>query len=62
LDGSTGITLLMNKPAALRFMEFTRDPTFQMAGLIASWYLFDKVFDPVFTVALNILYPGLHYG
>jgi len=62
LDGGTGVTLLMNERTALRFLEFTHDPTFQMAGLIASWYLFDTVFDPVFTVALNVLYPGAGYG
>jgi hypothetical protein len=24
--------------------------------------LFDKLFDPIFTLALNLLYPGSHYA
>jgi hypothetical protein len=33
-----------------------------MAGILAAWYLFDKVFDPIFSIALNVLYPGLGYN
>jgi Zn-dependent protease len=61
LDGSSGVTLLMSERAALRFLEFTQEPMFRMAGLLAAWWLFDKAFDPVFTVALNVLYPGASY-
>jgi Zn-dependent protease len=62
LDGSTGITVLMSERTALRFLDFVRDPTFSMAGIIAAWYLFGKLFDPIFTFALNVLYPGSSYG
>ena len=62
LDGGTGVTLLMRKTTALRFLSFTREPMFQMAGMLASWWLFDKAFDPIFTLALNVLYPGLRYS
>jgi Zn-dependent protease len=62
LDGSTGITVLMNEKTALRFLEFIRDPTFSMAGIVAAWFLFDKLFSPIFTFALNVLYPGAGYG
>jgi Zn-dependent protease len=62
LDGSTGITVLMSERTALRFLEFVRDPTFSMVGIIGAWYLFDKLFDPIFTFALNVLYPGSGYG
>jgi Zn-dependent protease len=62
LDGSTGITVLMSERMALRFLEFVRDPTFSMVGIVAAWYLFDKLFDPIFTFALNVLYPGARYG
>jgi hypothetical protein len=33
-----------------------------MAGIVAAWFLFDKLFDPIFTFALNVLYPGSGYG
>jgi Zn-dependent protease len=62
LDGGTGVTILMSERTALRFLDFIRQPGFQMAGLIAAWLLFDKLFDPIFTLALNLLYPGSHYG
>jgi Zn-dependent protease len=62
LDGSTGITVLMSERTALRFLDFVRDPTFSMAGIIADWYLFGKLFDPIFRFALNVLYPGSSYG
>ena len=62
LDGGTGITILMSERAALRFLAFIRQPGFQMMGMVAAWLLFDKLFDPIFTVALNLLYPGSHYG
>src|SRR5262245_16692567 len=62
LDGGTGVTIFMSERAALRFLSFTREPMFQMAGLVAAWYLFDKAFEPIFTLALNVLYPGLRYS
>jgi Zn-dependent protease len=62
LDGGTGVTILMSERMALRFLSFTREPTFQMVGLVASWYLFNRLFDPIFTLALNLLYPGFRYG
>lgn len=62
LDGGTGVTLFMSERAALRFISFTREPMFQMAGLVASWWVFGRVFSPIFTFALNLLYPGLRYS
>jgi Zn-dependent protease len=61
LDGATGITVFMSERAALRFLEFIREPTFAMAGIVGAWFLFDKLFDPIFTFALNALYPGAGY-
>jgi Zn-dependent protease len=61
LDGATGIAVLMSERTALRFLEFTRDPTFSMAGFVAAWFLFGRLFDPIFTFALNVLYPGAGY-
>jgi hypothetical protein len=33
-----------------------------MAGIVAAWFLFGKLFDPIFTFALNVLYPGARYA
>jgi Zn-dependent protease len=62
LDGGTGVTILMGERTALRFLEFIQQPGFQMVGMIAAWVLFDKLFGPIFRLALNLLYPGAGYG
>jgi hypothetical protein len=62
LDGGTGITILMTERTALRFLEFISQPGFQMAGMILAWLVFGRLFDPIFTMALNLLYPGARYG
>jgi Zn-dependent protease len=61
LDGNTGVTLLMPRNAALKFLEWTRSG-FALLGLLVAWKLFDKVFNLIFTLALNLLYPGSRYG
>jgi Zn-dependent protease len=61
LDGSTGIVTFMDERTALRVLRFMGDPTLRMVGIIVAWYFFGKAFDPVFTLALNVLYPGAGY-
>jgi len=58
LDGSTGITLLMSETTALRFIDWTRNSGFGMAGLLLAWVVFDRIFSFIFSVALAALYPG----
>ncbi len=62
LDGNTGVTLLMPESAALKFLNWTRSGGFALLGLLVAWKLFDKVFGLIFTLALNLLYPGAGYG
>jgi Zn-dependent protease len=61
LDGRNVITLFMNDATALRFLGWTNQG-FGMIGLVLAWYLFDRIFNPLFTLALNLLYPGAGYG
>jgi Zn-dependent protease len=61
LDGNVGITLLFSRTAALRFVEMTRSG-FGFLGILLAWFLFDKLFNPVFLFSLRLLYPGLRYG
>jgi Zn-dependent protease len=61
LDGHTAVGLFLKEKTALRFAELTRNPTFMLVGILAAWYLFGYIFDPLFTLGLNLLYPGLHY-
>jgi Zn-dependent protease len=61
LDGATGITVIMPPSVAERFSSFMSNPAFQMIGLLVAWRVFDVIFDPLFGLALNILYPGAGY-
>jgi Zn-dependent protease len=61
LDGRNVITIFMNDAMALRFLAWTSQG-FGLIGLILAWYLFDRIFNPLFTLALNLLYPGASYG
>ena len=52
----------MSEQRALRFLTWTRNQGFGMAGLLLAWVLYDKIFDFIFRVSLAALYPGSHWG
>ncbi|HXH50614.1 MAG TPA: hypothetical protein VNM47_14835, partial [Terriglobia bacterium] len=58
LDGMTAAGIFLSDEAALRFARFARNPAFLMVGMLIAWKLFDVIFDPLFTLGLNFLYPG----
>ena len=52
-----------SEDGARRFQEFgSQMRGFSMIGLLIAWQVFDPMFDPVFTFALRVLYPGYGYG
>ena len=61
LDGNTAVGLFLNEKAALRFAELSHHRSFTFIGIIIAWRVFNYVFDPIFTLGLNLLYPGLSY-
>ncbi|MGC1105354.1 MAG: site-2 protease family protein [Candidatus Acidiferrales bacterium] len=61
LDGHNGVTILMSRRVAARFAGSTF-AGLGFAGLLAAWFIYDKLFPYIFSLALNLLYPGLHYG
>jgi Zn-dependent protease len=61
LDGRNAITLVMSDQMALRFLGWTSQGL-GMFGILIGWYVFERIFPHVFTLALNLLYPGAGYG
>jgi Zn-dependent protease len=63
LDGSAAILLVLGEETSARYQQFLMSsPAFGMVGMIAAWQLFDVVFDPIFLVTINLIYPGVSYG
>jgi len=63
LDGSAAITLLMSRKTTTRYQEFLwSTPMLGWLGLVVAWQLFDVLFNPVFTAAVSLIYPGVRYG
>jgi Zn-dependent protease len=62
LDGHSGVTLLMSRTAALRFIDWTRSQGFGMLGLVLAWVLYDRIFGYIIGFCLAALYPGTRWG
>ena len=63
LDGSAAILLGLNEDTARRYQHYLMSSrAFGMIGLLIAWQVFDLIYDPIFTMALNLLYPGASYG
>ena len=61
LDGSGALPLVLSEDLARRFRELSSRPMFGFIGLLIAWQVFGPIFDPIFTLALNALYPGAGY-
>jgi Zn-dependent protease len=62
LDGFTAAALLMSEEKAQRFEAVGRGMrNFSYAGLLLSWRVFGVLYEPVFTLALKLLYPSAGY-
>jgi Zn-dependent protease len=61
LDGNAGIMVFMTEGAAQSYLDWMqRSRNFALLGLIVAWSFFDRIFQPVFSFALQTLYAGLH--
>ena len=59
LDGNLGITIVMSEDRARSFLDLFRQPGFGMIGIVVVFTLFGRIFDVIWTVALNVLYTGI---
>ena len=63
LDGSGALVLALPESTVPRYQEFLwGNPALGWVGILAAWYVFDYVFQPIFLLAVNLLYPGVTYG
>ena len=63
MDGFGAVGLVLSERAANRFQEFgMRSRAFSLIGLLIAWRIFEPIFDPIFSLALRLLYPGYGYG
>lgn len=63
LDGNAGVMIFMTESNARRFMEMSHQQGFGMMGILLAWVVFGRLFDFIYTFALNVLYfPLAHYG
>ncbi len=62
LDGS-GLPPWFLSPANARAYQLFlwNTPALSLIGILIAWQVFHYVFDPVFLLAINLLYPGMGY-
>jgi Zn-dependent protease len=59
LDGSEILSLFLSERLTQRYRDLMAQPTAQMVGLVVAWNLMDVLFNPVYSVAIRLLYLGL---
>lgn len=63
LDGSSAVTLLLPERVVPRYQEFLwSTPMLGWVGIFVAWQVIPVVFQPVFTAAVNLVYPGASYS
>ena len=63
LDGSGALPLVLSREAAGRYQEFLwSKPGLGWIGILLAWQIFDSVFQPVWLLVINLMYPGVSYG
>jgi Zn-dependent protease len=62
LDGSGALPLLLPEPLVERYQEFIRQPMLGWIGILLAFYLIRFLYDPIFLLAVNLLYPEAGYA
>lgn len=62
LDGSGAVPLFLGPEATERYREFVRRPGLAWIGILVAWKLLDVLYDPLFVLSVNLLYPHVRYG
>ena len=63
LDGSSAVVLFLPDEMVPRYQAaLWGHPQLALLGIFIAWQLFDFFFDPIFTIAISVLYPGVTYS
>lgn len=62
LDGSAAIGLLLPEHTTRRYQDALAQTGYAWLGLLAAWWIFPKLYHPLFLAAVNLLYPEASYG
>jgi Zn-dependent protease len=63
LDGSAALVLLLPAHFVPKYQQMiTHNVQLNWLGIFVAWRLFDPLFDPIFTLAISLLYPGVSYS
>lgn len=61
LDGAAALPLLLTDDWTHRWRAFAYGTGFTWMGLLIAWRVFGPLFEPIFLLSLNLLYPGADY-
>ena len=62
LDGSAILEIFLPQQMAQQLGEWSRQPMFQMIGLLVAWRVFPMMTDPLFATVLTLLHPDVSYS
>jgi Zn-dependent protease len=62
LDGSAILEIFLPQQMAQQLGEWSRQPMFQMIGLLVAWRVFPMIADPLFALVLKAVHPAASYS
>ena len=62
LDGGAILEIFLPEHLRRQLGEFSRQPMFQMVGLLIAWKVFPMIASPLFALVLKAVHPGESYG
>jgi Zn-dependent protease len=61
LDGSSILSLLLSEDSARKYQSITRNPLLGIIGFFLVWKLLNPLFNIIFVIVVNLVYPGMNY-
>ena len=62
LDGSAILEIFLPQQMAQQLGEWSRQPMFQMIGLLVAWRVFPFIAEPLFALVLKAVHPAASYS